>query len=125
MRGEGGMMNVRQRRYVTPSEEGGKVAGERRRKGGKGCEVSFRPRQQSALSASAASPDRTAGLPHGERHQRRTTVKWALSKKIKIKKRGKKQNSEISLYGQMTSCLPGWNMRKIINNKKKSALIFP
>lgn len=52
-------------------------------------------------------------------------VKWALSKKMKIKKRGKKQNSEISLYGQMTSCLPGWDMRKIINNKKKSALIFP
>lgn len=79
--GGGGMTNVvRRRRYVTPSGEGRKVAGERRRKGGEGCEVSFRPRQQSALSASAASPDRTAGLPHGERHRLRTTVKWALSK---------------------------------------------
>lgn len=89
----GGVTNVvRRRRYVTPSGEGRKVAGERRRKGGEGCEVSFRPRQQSALSASAASPDRTAGLPHGERHRLRTTVKWALSKKIKEFKKKRQKN---------------------------------
>lgn len=97
------------------------VAGERWRNGGEGREVSFRPGssrlfqlQWLRLTEQLASPTES-GTGAAQSNGLYLGTK---------KKEPKIQTTAISHYVQMTSCLPGRNIRKMINTKK-SAVIVP